>query len=327
MIAHVTSVAQSADPSPAAARKPGEGQKIDWRKGLDRLAAFFPWRRRYEHRQGRSGYISEVLRDHVEGEILEVGAGRNAAVFKQVFGDAYHPLDMGGSYHIEGRPDLAGPDTVVDLEHGPLPFEDGAFDTILCTDVLEHIDNIYHAYDELFRVGRRKVIISLPNNWVGFPISILAGRNVTHWGGYGLPPVPKGVGERHKFWFNHEEAADFLVGRTPAGFRVARYDPVFEYGLDSLLTGLRPFLLLVRTIEMGTFFKYARRDYPGARGVLLSMLGPIVYAVLRPIDVLLSGLVWGFGRRTRFYNLFCRQVWVVFERTEETAAGGGAPAG
>jgi hypothetical protein len=314
MNAPVSTTANSADVSPGAVQEPGAGQRIDWRKQLDRLAAFLPWRRRYEHRQGRSGYISETLRGHIVGQILEVGAGRNAAVFKQVFGDFYHPLDMGGSYHIEGRPDLVGPDTIIDLEHEPLPFPDRSFDTILCTDVLEHIDNIYHAYDELFRVANRKVIISLPNNWVGFGMSLLAGRNITHTNGYGLPPLPKGVGERHKHWFNHEEAADFLINRIPQGFRVERYDPVFEYGLDSLLTGIRPFLLLVRSIEMGNFFKHVRRDYPGAKGMLLSVFGPLVYVVLRPIDVVLSGLIWGFGRAPRFYNLFCRQVWVVFER-------------
>ena len=301
-------------------RRAGAGRGIDWRARLDRLAAFLPWRRRYEHPKGRSGYIADTLGGYIEGRILEVGAGRNATVFAERFGDRYHPLDMGGSYHIEGRPELVGPDTVVDLEFGPLPFADSSFDTILCTDVLEHIDNIYNAYDELFRVAARKVIISLPNNWVGLPLSILAGRNLTHRAGYGLPPFPKGVGERHKHWFNHEEAADFLIGRVPAGFRVVRYDPVFEYGLDSLFTAFRPFALLSRTIEMGNFLRYVRRDYPGAKGALIAVAGPVIYVVLRPLDVIVSALLWGFGHRTRFYNLFCRQVWTVFERIPEAPA-------
>lgn len=301
---------------------PGLGAKFDWRGQLDRLAAFLPWRRHYEHRLGRSGFVGDVLGSLVEGQILDVGAGRNATVFTKRFGDAYHPLDMGSSYHIEGRRDLVGPDTVVDLENGPLPFEDRRFDTIVCTDVLEHIDNIYHAYDELFRVAGSKVIISLPNNWVGFQISMLIGRNITHSAGYGLPPFPKGIGERHKYWFNFEEAADFLTGRIPAGYRVARFVPVFEYGQDSLLCGYRPYALLVRTIEMGTFLRYVRRDYPGGEGILLRILGPIAYVLLRPVDVILSAMVWGIGRRTRFYNLFCRQVWAVFERVDEAGAKG-----
>ena len=298
-------------------RASGEG--VAWRARLSRIAAFFPWRRHYEHPDGRTGMVSDTLAAEVEGTILDVGAGRNATPFTQAFGDRYHPLDMGSSYHIDGCPDLLGPDTIVDLEHGPLPFADRSFGTVVCTDVLEHIDNIYHAYDELFRVADRKVVISLPNNWVFLPVSILLGRNVSHVAGYGLPPFPKGIGERHKYWFNFEEAADFLVGRVPAGFRVARFESRFEYGSDSLLCGFRPFALLVRTIEMGTFFRYTARDYSGLKRAAITLAGPLVYALLRPLDVIASAALWGFGRKARFYNLFCRQVWCVFERVPVAA--------
>lgn len=316
--------AQAVSTASPIATEPGAGEAFDWRKRLRRAGAFLPWLRTYEHRRGRSGFISDDLSHLVEGRILDVGAGRNATAFTERFGAAYHPLDIGGSYHIDGQPGLVGPDTVVDLERKPLPFDSGSFDTVICTDVLEHVDNIYAAYDELFRVASRKVIISLPNNWVGFLISMLLGRNMTHRAGYGLPPFAKGVGERHKYWFNFEEAAEFMFGRIPAGYRVARFEPVFEYGQDSLLSGFRPYALLVRTIEMGNFQRYVRRDYAGAKRALLTIAGPLVYLLLRPLDVAVSALVWGFGRRTRFYNLFCRQVWGVFERTavNGTKAGG-----
>lgn len=286
----------------------------NWRDTLRRLVAFLPWARKYEHHNSRAGMVADTLSDEVEGTILDVGAGRNATPFTDVFGSRYHPLDMGQSYHIDGRSDLLGPDTVVDLENAPLPFEDRSFGTVVCTDVLEHIDNIYHAYDELFRVAEHKVIISLPNNWVFLPVSILRGKNASHTAGYGLPPKPKGVGERHKYWFNFEEAADFMVGRAPGNYVVKRFESRFEYGSDSLLCGVRPFALLVRTIEMGNFFKYAKRDFTGIKRVLVMVLGPLVYAIVRPLDVILSGIIWGFGSKTRFHNLFCRQVWCVFER-------------
>lgn len=297
----------------ASRRGSDEPTTFPWRRTLRRVAAFFPWLRDYEHPSGRSGFVLECLDRFIVGQIIDVGAGRNATVFSERFGDAYHPLDIGGSYHVETLPGAVLPDTVVDLERAGLPFADGSFDTVICTDVLEHIDNIYGAYDELFRISRRFVIISLPNNWVGFPVSFLRGRNLTHRAGYGLPPFPKGVGERHKYFFNFEEAGDFLVGRIPDGFQVASFQGRFEYGTDGILCGIKPFSLLVRAIEMRKLFRLARREF-GNRGPLIALVGIPVYALLRPVDVLLSALVWGFGKRVRFHNLFCRQVWVVFER-------------
>ncbi|HEV2568127.1 class I SAM-dependent methyltransferase [Sphingomonas sp.] len=285
-----------------------------WRKELSRAAAFLPWARKYEHPQGRSGFIIEELAPYIHGTILDVGAGRNATVFAQAFGDAYHPLDIGGSYHVADKPNAVLPETVVDLERGGLPFPDGSFDTVFCTDVLEHIDNIYNAYDELFRVARKSVIISLPNNWVKYPMSFLRGTNVTHKAGYGLPPQPKGVGERHKYFFNLEEAADFLTGRTPQGFRPAAFEPRFEYGTDGVLCGVQRFSYLVRGVEMRRLLHLSRRELGERLGTLVAMIGIPVYAVLRPIDVIISALLWGFGSPVRFYNLFCRQVWVVFEK-------------
>jgi len=43
-----------------------------------------------------------------------------------------------------------------------LPFDDGAFDTVLCSEVLEHLDHPDRAFDELRRVARRSVVVSVP---------------------------------------------------------------------------------------------------------------------------------------------------------------------
>jgi hypothetical protein len=52
----------------------------------------------------------------------------------------------------------------VNIDEGlpELPYEDGSFDTVICSDVLEHIKPHREAIDELFRVARRKVIITVP---------------------------------------------------------------------------------------------------------------------------------------------------------------------
>ena len=50
-----------------------------------------------------------------------------------------------------------------DLTDG-LPFADGEFDTALCCDVLEHVDDVA-ALAELARVARRRIVLTVPQDW------------------------------------------------------------------------------------------------------------------------------------------------------------------
>jgi ubiquinone/menaquinone biosynthesis C-methylase UbiE len=43
-----------------------------------------------------------------------------------------------------------------------LPFADGAFDTVVCTDLLEHLDDPQRAVRELVRVSSRWVLVTVP---------------------------------------------------------------------------------------------------------------------------------------------------------------------
>lgn len=293
----------------------------DWRRSLQRRV-LLPWWRKYEHVDGRSALVAAEMRSCLPGTVLDVGSGRSSEYLKRVLGNAYHSLDLASSYQFR-RSGAAGnaPDAVVDLELGELPFDDQAFDTVICTDVLEHVDNIYRVYDELFRVVRRYVIISLPNNWPKLIGSFLIGRNVTHVAGYGLPPHPKPAGQRHKYFFNFEEACEFLVGRVPPGYRVRHFDQRFEYGNDGFLCFLGPVSLSFRAIQKGKPFVMAREHYGRAKGTVLTVLALTTYPLLRLMDVALSIAGWGWGSPVRFYNLFCRQVWVVYERIEQTPGG------
>jgi SAM-dependent methyltransferase len=288
---------------------------FDWRGRLQRRV-LWPWSRKYEHPLGRGAFVATSLRQYLPGTVLDVGSGRSSEYLKASLGVAYHSLDLASSYQFRRPSANATPDAVVDLERGELPFNDKTFDTVICTDVLEHIDNIYRAHDELFRVARCYVIISLPNNWPKLIGSFLNGRNVTHRAGYGLTPQPKAFGQRHKYFFNFEEACEFLSGRVPEGYRVCHFDQRFEYGNDGLLCSVQPVSLLFRAVQTGQVFAKAKEEYGDSRGLLLAILALPMYPVLRLMDVLVSAIGWGWGRPVRFYNLFCRQVWMVFERTD-----------
>jgi SAM-dependent methyltransferase len=51
----------------------------------------------------------------------------------------------------------------------PLPFADGAFDTTICLDVLEHVSDDAAAVRELMRVTRRRLVVAVPHQDTWMP--------------------------------------------------------------------------------------------------------------------------------------------------------------
>jgi len=56
---------------------------------------------------------------------------------------------------------------VVNAETEKLPFKDRTFDTVICSDVLEHIKDHSLIIPELFRVSKRTVVVSVPTSMGG----------------------------------------------------------------------------------------------------------------------------------------------------------------
>jgi SAM-dependent methyltransferase len=159
----------------------------------------------YRSRQERLAEVARLWGRYLAGSMLDVGC------------DVRHLADLvPGDYtgiDIAGSPDLR-----VDLEH-PLPFADRAFDTLVCMDVLEHVDGIHHAFDEMCRVSGRWVILSLPNGlgwWAR--MRMVRGRFGAK---YGLAPDPPA--DRHRWIFTLAEARAFVRERgARRGYRVIR---------------------------------------------------------------------------------------------------------
>jgi len=98
--------------------------------------------------------LDEVMRLKPE-RVLEIGPG--PGVFKamaSLFGVSVETLDI--------DPEL-NPDHVASVFE--MPFEDGAFDVVCAFQMLEHLpfDQSMQAFEEMARVARSKVIISLPD--------------------------------------------------------------------------------------------------------------------------------------------------------------------
>jgi len=149
----------------------------------------------FRERADRSRYIAATFRDRLRGRILDVGCDQ--ALLRTLLGDiAYTGIDIGGS-----------PDLVMNLDTiDRFPFDDGAFDATVCSDVLEHLDHLHRVFGELVRVTSRHLVISLPNNWVNARGPIERGKgSIAH---YGLPATPPT--DRHRWFFGLSEAIDFL---------------------------------------------------------------------------------------------------------------------
>jgi SAM-dependent methyltransferase len=152
----------------------------------------------FPERRLRSEYIARRFHPLLKGKVLDVGCDR--ALLKQLVpGLDYYGIDIGGT-----------PDRVVDLEReDQVPFPDHSFDCVVCSDVLEHLNNLHKIFGELLRVSRGHVVLSLPNNWVNARLPVARGQGDI--GHYGLPVDPQP--DRHKWFFSLSEGEAFIRGQ------------------------------------------------------------------------------------------------------------------
>ena len=210
----------------------------------------------FPEKADRSAYIAEKFGSHLSGRVLDVGCAE--MVLKKLRPDLrYTGID------IDGEPDLK-----LNLEKvDRLPFDDGAFDVTVCTDVLEHLDNLHFIFGELVRVTAKTLIVSLPNNWANARQPIARGRGSFMFYGLPLDPPP----DRHKWFFGYTDAVNFFRGIAP------------RYALETLEMRVcdKPRLLPVRALR--------RLRHP-SRNAYLNRFSHTVWAVYRkPVKSAASG--------------------------------------
>jgi len=149
----------------------------------------------FDTRAARTRYVAEHFRGHLTGRVLDVGCDQSP--LRELVPDIdYTGTDVGGNA-----------DVLLDFEKVErLPFDDNQFDSVICCDVLEHLDNLHFIFGELVRVTKSNLIISLPNCWAAARQPVGRGRG--YFGHYGLPfdrPA-----DRHKWFFSLTDAVDFL---------------------------------------------------------------------------------------------------------------------
>ncbi|NJO06029.1 MAG: class I SAM-dependent methyltransferase [Chloroflexaceae bacterium] len=100
------------------------------------------------------------------GLVLEVGSGENPHPRSNVLVDRFllDNTERGGDIKRDGRPLV-----VADAHH--LPFRDGAFEYIICSHILEHMDDPQQFVQELQRTGKA--------GYIGSPSEIA--ERMFHW--------------------------------------------------------------------------------------------------------------------------------------------------
>jgi len=185
----------------------------------------------YQDRQTKAKYVFDKHKTILANTVLDVGA------------DAmYLKLDIeknGGTYIGIGYGENIDYD--VNLEQTPFNFSDDSFETVICLDVLEHLESIHAVFNELCRISKRNVIISLPNPWSDFFTVLLKGdySKDQRLKFYGLPVRPPK--DRHRWFFSENEAIRFVSEIADNnGFSITQFDthddkPMGGFGIRAKL--------------------------------------------------------------------------------------------
>jgi SAM-dependent methyltransferase len=154
---------------------------------------------RFEARQDRPRFLAGRFPAVFAGRVLDVGCDR--AVLREFCPPGtYTGIDL--SDEADVRQDL--------MADGRLPFADRSFDGVVCSDVLEHLENLHQVFEELVRVAKAHLLVTLPNNWNSARQRLRRGTgSIAH---YGLP-LEKPV-DRHRWFFSFSEAEHFLRGQA-----------------------------------------------------------------------------------------------------------------
>lgn len=164
----------------------------------------------FADREGRAQFIASAFKDEIKQskKILDVGSDYNT--LKKLIGKKVLGVDLYGE-----------PDIKIDFEKERLErFKDGEFDMVVCTEVLEHLDNLHEMANELFRVSNRYVVVSLPNcSSIFAKWNILFHDRVGKY--YGLPfERPE---DRHRWFFSYKDIDRFFQHKAEEkGFRIKR---------------------------------------------------------------------------------------------------------
>ena len=166
----------------------------------------------YHDRKSRYEFLVKEFGGIISGDLLDVGCDNK-----------YLREILNGKINYTGIDLNESADIIMDLEKDSLLSLHKTFDTIICTDVLEHIESIHRVFDEIIEIAQKYIVVSLPNAWFDFkkiPVMKNSGKF------YGLPvSVPL---DRHRWFFNFTEAMDFIESNAKGKVKEINFYPYFH---------------------------------------------------------------------------------------------------
>lgn len=151
--------------------------KLAWGPHIDKLAKFrerapFLSEEEYEllyreHPRVHEGTdnseacIARIIEDVRGGSVCDVGCGTGVLLSRIMEARPELTRMTGVDFVVDDAAALPGIDYVA-AKIEALPFEDGAFDTVICTHVIEHVLEYRQAIAELRRIAKKRVIIIVP---------------------------------------------------------------------------------------------------------------------------------------------------------------------
>lgn len=165
----------------------------------------------YISRDSRNKFIAKFFSKYLESSVINIGGGGEKQLLKYIQPNQYLELD------IVGEPDIK-----LNLDQDcPLPLANGSAETIVCTDVLEHLNELHYVFEELIRISNRYVIISVPNAFIEIRPYL---KRKKYDGDAGAPGEKVGLfskfyglplhkpDDRHRWFFSYTEAEHFFHG-------------------------------------------------------------------------------------------------------------------
>ncbi len=129
-------------------------------------------------------HVFALLQNVPSGSILDVGCGegftlaklKEAGIGKRLEGIEYNKRAI-----ALGKKE----NPAIKITQGSiyeLPYKSNVFDLVLCTEVLEHMDDSKKALMELVRVSNKYLLLSVPNEPFFMLAQLLRGKNWSRWG-------------------------------------------------------------------------------------------------------------------------------------------------